>query len=113
LLRSMPDEFVAVEASGEGAKELAAGSCESEFETECHSMSSKRRIRRKSCGGKVRYAAQSAAQIQANRMWRNGSKVRPYKCGFCHGWHNGHMRKQDKMRIAGESRRYEMFQVRA
>lgn len=67
-------------------------------------MASKRRIRRKSCEGKVRYDSQSAAQVEANRLWRKGYQVRPYKCGFCKQWHNGHPRRSDKMRMAGEAR---------
>ncbi len=54
-------------------------------------MSSKRRIRRKSCKGKVRHeSAQHAwAHVRALRK-RDDDRMNTYHCQFCGGWHVGH-----------------------
>jgi hypothetical protein len=51
-------------------------------------MASKRRLRVKSCIGKIRHSTLGAAWIAAGKT---GGDVRPYKCRFCGGnWHVGH-----------------------
>lgn len=56
-------------------------------------MASKRRIRRKVCGRKVRYATQADAQAAIITLTRSkgwlGYMV-PYRCQFCGGFHFGH-----------------------
>jgi hypothetical protein len=53
-------------------------------------MSSKRKVRRKQCVGKIRHASADAAHA-ANRHTRGRFGVmRPYHCTFCGGWHVGH-----------------------
>lgn len=46
-------------------------------------MASKRRLRRKSCTGKVRYLSQDLALAALSAMT-------PYRCQFCNGFHFGH-----------------------
>ena len=55
-------------------------------------MASKRRLRRKQCEGKRRYATQAEAQTQADRSRGvdGGQCIDPYLCDFCGGWHIGH-----------------------
>ena len=60
-------------------------------------MASKRRLRRKSCIGKVRYATQDDAiaalcAFTRKRGWHGF--MTPYRCGFCHGFHFGHPPKR-------------------
>lgn len=58
-------------------------------------MSSKRRVRAKSCEGKVRHATMAGACIAARKT---DEKVRPYKCRHCPGWHVGHEPGKQKRR---------------
>lgn len=54
-------------------------------------MASKRRLRRKSCEGKVRHLTMAGAQIQARLARRNtGESIGAYKCKHCKGYHVGH-----------------------
>lgn len=56
-------------------------------------MSSKRRIRRKSCTGKVRHASVEAGQREIHRLHRAhgyDGRMNCYRCPFCNGWHIGH-----------------------
>lgn len=54
-------------------------------------MSSKRRIRRKQCEGKVRHASRDAAITAVRQMARRRDVyLVPYRCQFCKGWHIGH-----------------------
>lgn len=58
-------------------------------------MSSKRRLRRKSCEGKIRHVDAGAAQAALTALVRNKGwqgPMNPYKCRFCGGWHIGHSR---------------------
>ena len=54
-------------------------------------MSSKRRLRNKSCTRKIRYSNIIAAKSAA---WRariaTSDHIREYRCEFCGGWHIGH-----------------------
>lgn len=63
-------------------------------------MSSKRRIRRRSCKGKIRHSEIKPAQVHAKALgWPNF----PYKCQFCGGYHVGRAsRKRIQARIASE-----------
>lgn len=53
-------------------------------------MSSKRRLRRKSCDGKKKFATQTEAMKIVWKMKSDGEIVHTYKCQFCKGWHIGH-----------------------
>lgn len=56
-------------------------------------MSTKRRLRRKQCGDKVRHASRADAEMacrsvaQAHKLDTN---LRPYLCQWCRRWHIGH-----------------------
>lgn len=55
-------------------------------------MSSKRRIRRNACDGKVRFADITTAMSAAWSARKEGLTIRlmrAYQCGFCHHWHIG------------------------
>lgn len=52
-------------------------------------MSSKRRLRKSSCDGKVA-RDKDGAYAQAKRMWKRGERVHAYKCDFGNHWHVGH-----------------------
>lgn len=62
-------------------------------------MSSKRRLRRRSCEGKVRHVSQKAALVQVGIIARHGGRVVPYHCPFCGGWHVGHPNARIKRAI--------------
>lgn len=56
-------------------------------------MSSKRRLRRKSCTGKVRHETHGGAlaHIRAIRAMNPGTpRLNPYRCQFCNFFHLGH-----------------------
>ena len=68
-------------------------------------MASKRPIRRKKCGNKVRYPTQEEAMNGIYRLLRGGKAdgcVHPYKCNFCGGYHFGHTDRKTKAAIAGK-----------
>ena len=52
-------------------------------------MSSKRRIRKSSCDGKIVHD-KASAYIRAKRLWKKGERVHAYKCRFGDHWHVGH-----------------------
>lgn len=54
-------------------------------------MSSKRRIRRKQCGHKVKFASLSDAHRRAMELWAKGIRMRAYKCPWGDHFHIGHM----------------------
>jgi hypothetical protein len=63
-------------------------------------VSSRRRLRRRSCARKRRYpsqvlAAKAAQAVQARTPAPSGSPLHAYPCGFCAGWHIGHRRPPD------------------
>lgn len=70
-------------------------------------MSSKRRLRRKSCEGKVRHVDPNAAQAAARSLVRAGKSrggiIRVYCCSFCNGYHLGHA--PGSMSIQGKNQR--------
>lgn len=56
-------------------------------------MSSKRRIRRRSCTGKVRHETEQAARDHIGSLVRRkgwSGRMNAYRCAFCNGWHVGH-----------------------
>ena len=56
-------------------------------------MSSKRRLRRKQCEGKVRHPDRDAALAHIFSLVRKGKArglMSPYKCRWCGAWHMGH-----------------------
>jgi hypothetical protein len=52
-------------------------------------MASKRRIRRKQCTGKIRYATKAEATLAAKRQWQYKAYYCAYHCLFCNGYHIG------------------------
>ena len=60
-------------------------------------MSSKRRIRRRSCESKNRYNTYGEAAEHARRLSRaKGARWSAYKCSFCGGYHFGRMSQRQK-----------------
>ncbi len=53
-------------------------------------MSSKRRLRRKMCEGKVRHATRELAMVAVAYHAKRGQYTTTYLCKFCRGWHVGH-----------------------
>lgn len=55
-------------------------------------MASKRRIRRKSCTGKLRHATPAEGQAHITQLHRRFgySLMDVYRCRFCSGYHVGH-----------------------
>lgn len=54
-------------------------------------MASKRRQRRKSCEGKIRFQdAQAAQRAATSHQHAFGLWMVPYPCKFCGGYHIGH-----------------------
>ncbi len=68
-------------------------------------MSSKRRIRRRSCGSKVGYDDKTAAVAAAGALRKKyeGGTYQAYRCEFCGRWHVG--RPNAKERRATAARR--------
>lgn len=67
-------------------------------------MSSKRRIRRKSCEGKRRHETHHDAMIEmCQGRVREGLVI--YKCQFCHHYHVGHKTKAAKRATMGSRRK--------
>jgi cytochrome c5 len=54
-------------------------------------MASKRHIRRKACGNKVRYDKKSAKQAAYFAKRRTGDFIVAYHCQYCGGYHIGHV----------------------
>lgn len=55
-------------------------------------MASKRRLRRRSCERKRRYASEASARsalLRTNRLSEFPRLMVPYRCRFCNGWHFG------------------------
>lgn len=55
-------------------------------------MASKRRIRRKSCGDKVRYTKETAIPAARVLSAKKREAYHPYKCDFGNHWHVAHTR---------------------
>lgn len=59
-------------------------------------MASKRAQRRRACDGKRRYDTLEAALAGRGPL----RALQPYKCRFCHHWHNGHPPARVRQAIA-------------
>jgi hypothetical protein len=57
-------------------------------------MSSKRRIRRRSCESKQRHEDLTGAIAHCKSL---GWLWHPYKCRFCHSWHVGRLSRRARM----------------
>jgi hypothetical protein len=56
-------------------------------------MASKRRLRRKACGTKVKYKKIAAAIAASRAIYKkSGEYVQAYKCKYCPAFHVGHWR---------------------
>lgn len=65
-------------------------------------MASKRRIRRKKCDGKRKYASQEDALKVSASMQRKEKTLwcmQAYRCSFCKQFHLGHPRKGRQIRF--------------
>lgn len=61
-------------------------------------MASRRAVKRKQCGNKIRFNSQTeAVGIGISLMKKKKIHVVSYKCSFCNGWHLGHNRKSGIM----------------
>ena len=63
-------------------------------------MSSKRAIRRRSCGDKAKFETIELAREATKRAKRRGHVVTPYRCKFCGAIHIGHPQTHSKHRSA-------------
>lgn len=64
-------------------------------------MASKRRIRRKSCTGKQRYASELDARRGLFGLRRAGiGGLVPYRCAFCSAFHVGHPPRRVRQAMA-------------
>lgn len=59
-------------------------------------MSSKRRLRRKQCEGKRKFADAQEATAFMKATYSASEKIMTYHCNFCGGWHIGHLRRRDR-----------------
>lgn len=53
-------------------------------------MASKRRIRRKQCGSKIKFPSLGAAIGRARRLEGKFGRMYGYHCRFCNRFHIGH-----------------------
>ena len=58
-------------------------------------MASKRRQRRNSCEGKIRYEKIDTAWAKVRKI---DPKMKPYRCNFCSGFHVGYEPGKQKRR---------------
>lgn len=56
-------------------------------------MSSKRHLKRRQCGGKIRYPDKDAVWATRRGLGERGKPLHPYYCPWCKGYHLGHKRK--------------------
>ncbi len=70
-------------------------------------MASKRRIRGKSCTGKIRHKTREGAEAHARDLRSKGERVWVYRCHFCGGWHVGHPTKIQLIAQAQRKRRFQ------
>lgn len=54
-------------------------------------MSSKRRLRRRQCGHKLRRSEAGAREQAAELSAKDGARMGWYRCPWCHDWHCGRM----------------------
>lgn len=65
-------------------------------------MASKRRLRRKKCGSKLRYKTENDAIKAIIHIYKNrphSGKVVPYFCSFCKYYHIGHQQGMIKQQF--------------
>lgn len=62
-------------------------------------MASKRRLRRRSCEGKVQHKTEEAARKHAYSL-KSVGQYHGYKCNFCKCWHVGRPTKEAKQAYA-------------
>jgi hypothetical protein len=63
-------------------------------------MSSKRRLRRKSCESKIRHPDKTSAILHLKALQRKTDDwLVVYHCKFCKGWHVGHPTHKRKLNI--------------
>jgi hypothetical protein len=67
-------------------------------------MASKRRLRRKSCGNKVRHPDSKSAIVARARFRAQGAFMNVYKCKCCGKWHTGHSPYLLRKRSVGKRR---------
>lgn len=69
-------------------------------------MASKRRVKRRQCSGKKKYADKAMAIREATRMRRAkiGQSFDAYQCETCGQWHVGHRTYKVKQKIAARRR---------
>jgi len=60
-------------------------------------MASKRRLRRKACGAKLRFNSHEEALIFLQERHLRG--MAPYPCGFCGHYHVGHPNRHQRQAI--------------
>ncbi len=53
-------------------------------------MASKRRLREKSCNGKIKHTLTGALQHKKLLKVQGGENIHAYKCRFCKYYHIGH-----------------------
>lgn len=61
-------------------------------------MSSKRRLRHRSCESKTAYATRDEAVHNAGKLrwWNQGGTWRAYRCAFCGKWHVGRPNRRER-----------------
>lgn len=57
-------------------------------------MSSKRNLRRKECGKKVRFNTHELACKSLWKIKRRNTEASVYHCKWCNGWHIGHYKME-------------------
>lgn len=68
-------------------------------------MSSKRRVRRRSCDGKQAHATRVAAEAHRQHLLRSGDRsLACYHCKFGDHWHVGHLDGRGKISAAAKAR---------
>lgn len=66
-------------------------------------MASKRRLRRKSCEGKIQFPDKETAMKACYSYKRKfGQFMTAYPCKFCSGWHFGHPPKSVRHALAAK-----------
>lgn len=63
-------------------------------------MSSKRKVRRDQCVGKVRYTQERAMAEAAKLHHRTWERMNAYMCRWCNSFHVGHTTKAVRQRIS-------------
>lgn len=59
-------------------------------------MASKRRVRRRQCGGKIRHENEARAVAAMFNTRASDGALHVYRCGMCGGWHVGHKKQRNR-----------------